>query len=193
MTLPRLLVLTDRTQIPEGQTLIERLRRCVDAGLTHVVLRELDLEDQLRDALAAELRTVGATVIAARRRLRNSSGLHLAGGQQVGAIPTSPDDGELVGVSCHSRADVGTAARAGARYSTLGPFALTASKPGYGPPLETGEYADLPIPTYALGGITPQNAAHAIAAGAHGVAVMGPVMRSTDPERTIRDLLAALP
>ena len=71
-------------------------------------------------------------------------------------------------------------------------FAATASKPGYGPPLPSQEYADLPLPTYALGGIDPTNAAAALAAGADGIAVMGAVMRAASPASVVRDLLAVL-
>lgn len=96
------------------------------------------------------------------------------------------------GRSCHSRAEVEAAAADGCDYATLGPFAATASKPGYGPPLPPQEYADLPLPTYALGGIDPGNAAAALAAGADGIAVMGAVMRAASPASVVRDLLAVL-
>ena len=40
--LPRLLVLTDRSQLPLGRSLVATMAACAEAGLTHVVLRELD-------------------------------------------------------------------------------------------------------------------------------------------------------
>lgn len=98
----------------------------------------------------------------------------------------------LVGRSCHTPAEVAAAAADGFDYATLGPFATTASKPGYGPALPPEAYAGHPIPVYALGGIDPGNAAAAVEAGAHGVAVMGAVMRSASPRTVVRDLLAVV-
>jgi thiamine-phosphate pyrophosphorylase len=47
-------------------------------------------------------------------------------------------------------------------------------------------------PVIALAGIDESNAGGCLAAGAKGVAVMGEVMRSADPEATVRRLLRAL-
>jgi thiamine-phosphate pyrophosphorylase len=185
---PRLLLLTDRSQLHLGRSLRRTLLECVDAGATHVVLRELDEDPAAREALATALVSAGATVIAAHTPLPAAVGLHLpAGAPWV--------SGPLVGRSCHSAAEVRAAAAEGAAYVTLSPFAPTASKPGYGPSLTPAEYAEAAsagIPVYALCGITSDNAAAAIAAGAHGVAVMGEVMRAEDPAAVVRALLAAL-
>jgi thiamine-phosphate pyrophosphorylase len=187
---PRLLLLTDRSQLHLGRSLRRTLLECVEAGATHIVLRELDEEPAAREALAAALVAAGATVIAARTVLPSASGVHLAAGTPA------PAPGTMFGRSCHSAAEVRAAAAEGAAYVTLSPFALTASKPGYGPALAPEEYAasaGAAIPVYALGGITPDNAADAIGAGARGVAVMGEVMRSDDPAAVVRALRAAVP
>jgi thiamine-phosphate pyrophosphorylase len=47
-------------------------------------------------------------------------------------------------------------------------------------------------PVVALAGITPANAHACRAAGAAAVAVMGEVMRSADPEATVRALVGAI-
>ena len=81
-------------------------------------------------------------------------------------------------------------------FSESATAAATASKPGYGPPLPSAEYAaaaDAGIPVYALGGLGRDNAAAALGAGAHGVAVMGAVMRAPDPAAVVADLLEVLP
>lgn len=184
MTLPRLLILTDRTQLPHRVTLIDHIEKCVEAGATHLVLRELDLPTSVRSELAEAMTAIGATVIAARSLVAGAVGVHQAS-MARGMVR------HLVGRSCHSRADVEQAAVDRVTYATLGPYAATASKPGYGPPIDPHAYADLPIPTYALGGITPANAADAIEAGAYGVAVMGAIMRSADPAAIVSDLLEA--
>lgn len=184
--LPRLLVLTDRAQLRLGRPLLRTLLECADAGLTHVVLRELDLPDRHRALLAVDAAAAGLTVISSRRPLPVAAGVHLP----AAASPVDAGGAALVGRSCHSADDVARAS--GATYATLSPYAPTRSKPGYGPPLPPSAYAGHAVPVFALGGITPANAAAALAAGAHGVAVMGEVMRSADPAATVAALLEAV-
>jgi thiamine-phosphate pyrophosphorylase len=182
MTLARLLVLTDRHQVPAGRTLADVLAAVADGGATCVLLRESDLPDDERAALAAVAHGRGLSVIAAHRPVPGGAGVH------VRATDPTPAGGRW-GRSCHDRVEVDQAAREGAAWVTLSPFAPTASKPGHGPPLAASAYAGLPVPTYALGGIGPANAAAARAAGAHGVAVMGAVMRAPDPAVVVAALL----
>lgn len=186
MSLPRLLVLTDRSQLRLGRGLLATLAECRAAGLTHVVVRELDEPPEQRAKLAAAATELGLAVIAAHGPLPGAVGVHLPAGAPGNTLLHR-------GRSCHSPADVARAAEHGFDYAMLSPYALTESKPGYGPPLGPDAFADLPLPTYALGGITPDNAAEAVAAGAHGVAVMGAVMRADEPAQVVCDLLAALP
>lgn len=182
--MPRLMVLTDRSQLSLGRCLRAQMAACRDAGLTHVVLRELELLDQQREQLAADLAGLGLTVIAARRDLAVAAGLQLAAGQP--AVPG------VFGRSCHDRAEVARAAAEGASWATLSPYTTSGSKPGYGPPLPADAFAGLPLPTFALGGITPGNARAARQSGAHGVAVMGAVMRAPDPGAVVAALLEAV-
>ncbi|MFJ9388520.1 thiamine phosphate synthase [Nocardioides sp. NPDC101246] len=186
--LPRLLVLTDRSRLRLGRGLLPTLAECAEAGLTHVVLRELDESPEQRADLAEALAALGLDVIAAHTPLPAAVGLQLP---SAGRCNTS-FEGLHLGRSCHSPAEVAQAAEDGFGYAMLSPYSLTESKPGYGPPLGPEPFRDLPLPTYALGGITPGNAAEAVAAGAHGVAVMGAVMRAEEPGQVVRDLLAAL-
>lgn len=183
-TLPRLVLLTDRSLLPLGRSLRAALAECAAAGLTHVVVRELDLSDAQRADLAEDLTALGLVVIAARRPIRGASGVHLAAHQSA--------SGGCWGRSCHSVADVRRAAVEGAGWVTLSPFAPTPSKPGHGPPLQREAYAGHDLPVYALGGITPDNAAGARAAGAYGVAVMGSVLRAADPATAVVGLLRAV-
>lgn len=180
----RLVVLTDRSQLSLGRCLRAQMARCRDAGLTHVVLRELDLLDQQREQLAGDLADLGLTVIAARRDLAAAAGVHLAADQP--AVPGT------FGRSCHSRDEVVRAAAEGARWATLSPYTASGSKPGYGPPVPPDAFAGLPLPTFALGGITPGNVRAARESGAYGVAVMGAVMRAADPGAVVARLLEAV-
>ncbi|HSX66220.1 thiamine phosphate synthase [Nocardioides sp.] len=186
MNLPRLLLLTDRSQLPLGRSLVRTVEECVAAGLTHVVVRELDETELGRTALAAALMEVGATVISAHTALYGSTGVHLPSDPSV-----LPPSDRPWGRSCHSATEVHVAAAAGASWVTLSPFASTESKPDY-EPVDGGELAASAaagVPVYALGGITPDNAAEAIGAGADGIAVMGAVMRAADPGEVVRKLL----
>lgn len=181
--IPRLVVLTDRSQLRLGRGLVPTLEECRAAGLTHVVLRELDLPEPHRRALAAELGALGLEVIAAHRPLPGCAGVQLAAHQ-----PVADAAGVRHGRSCHAAEEVRRAAAGGAAWATLGPFAPSASKPGR-PPLAHRAYDDLPIPVLALAGIGPANAAAARSAGAHGVAVMGAVMRAAEPADVVAILL----
>ncbi|GAA4100354.1 thiamine phosphate synthase [Nocardioides kongjuensis] len=187
MDLPRLLVLTDRSQLHLGRSLARTVAECVSAGATHVVVRELDETELARTALAAACEAAGASVIAAHTPLYGCVGVHLPLGAPVPAdLP--------FGRSCHTADEVRAAAVEGASWVTLGPFASTESKPGY-EPVDRAVYdaaAEVGIRVYALGGVTPDNVADAIAAGADGVAVMGSVMRAEDPAAVVGALLDVL-
>lgn len=180
--MPRLLVLTDRRLVPAGRSLTEVLRAVAAGGASTVLLRESDLPDGPRGELARAAQEAGLAVIAAHRPVPGCVGLHARAADPV------PATGAW-GRSCHDPGEVARAAGDGASWASLSPFATTDSKPGHGPPVAASAFRGLPLPTYALGGITPANAAAARAAGAHGVAVMGAVMRAEDPAAVVAALL----
>jgi thiamine-phosphate pyrophosphorylase len=185
MKLPKLVLVTDRAQLPEGRTLVDTVAAARDAGLTHVLLRELDLGRRDRELLARDLQQLGLTVIAAHKNIRGCVGVHLPAGDRRPRL-------EVWGRSCHSADEVLVAQRDGARWATLSPFAASASKPGYGPALPPEAFDGHGIPVLALGGVDAGNAREAITAGAHGVAVMGAVMRAQDPGTVVARLMGAL-
>ena len=187
MRLPRLVVVTDRTQA--AGPLADVVTAAVDAGARAVLLRDRDLPDGERAALAADLRAVldpvGGLLVTAGAR--SSDAVHLAA-----AEPFPVPRPRLVGRSCHSAAELTRARAEGCDWAFLSPVSPTASKPGYGPALGVEGFARLaPLgpPAYALGGVGPGDVPALLAAGAHGVAVMGPVMR--DPS-VVTGYLAAL-
>ena len=185
--LARLLVVTDRTQA--AGPLADVVAAAVDAGARAVLLRDRDLPDDERATLAAELRTVLTPV----GGLLVTAGAGGDGAVHLAAAEPFPDPRPaLVGRSCHSAAELVQARAEGCDWAFLSPVFPTASKPGYGPALGVEGFARLrPLgpPTYALGGVGPDDVPALLTAGAHGVAVMGPVMR--DPS-VVRDYLAAL-
>ncbi len=184
--IPRLVLLTDRSQLSLGRGLIRTVSECADAGLEAVVVREHDLAPAARHALVLELAAIPLlTVISSRFADDAARGRHLAAHQPA------PGDGWW-GRSCHSREAVDRAAAEGASWVTLSPYAASASKPGQRSLLATTDIAGHQIPVLALSGVGPHNAADAVAAGAHGVAVMGAVMRAHDPAAVVAELLDAL-
>ncbi len=193
---PRLLLLTDRSQLGLGRSLVGTVAECVEAGLRAVVVREPDLHPRTRHALLAALaRLPGLVVISSRLPDPAAHGVHLAAHQRPGRWATSAA-GPVVGRSCHAVGEVRSAAAEGAAYVVLSPFGVSLSKPGHLPPLPRTAYAeaaDAGVPVLALGGIGRDDVAAALDAGAHGVAVMGAVMRARDPAAEVAALLARLP
>lgn len=179
MRLPRLLVLTDRSQC--SGPLIDVITAAVENGARAVVLREKDLSEARRSKLAELLGAVLAPV----------EGLLIMAGPCGEAVHLSASDAfptsrpALVGRSCHDAHEVRAAGEEGCDYVTLSPIFATASKPGYGPALGVHGLATITTavrgaapPVYALGGVQPPDVADCLTAGASGVAVMGPVMRT---------------
>lgn len=191
--LPRLLLLTDRRQATGP--LVDVVAEAVDAGARAVVLREKDLPDDERRALLAQLapvvRGAGGLLLSAGRQLPGADGVH----QAADGDPPPVGVG-IIGRSCHDAAQLGAADDDRVDYVTVSPIHPTASKPGYGPALGLERLAALAastsLPVYALGGIDGPTAVTACrAAGAHGVAVMGAIMRACRPAQLVADLLAA--
>ncbi len=96
-------------------------------------------------------------------------------------------DSAIIGVSCYNQLDRAlTAAAAGADYVAFGSFYPSKTKPHAVPaPLDLLRLAKkkLPIPIAAIGGITPENGAALLAAGADMLAVIDAVLGQADPEQ----------
>jgi thiamine monophosphate synthase len=183
MNLPRLLVLSDARSArgPVAHALLA----AIDHGARGVVIRDRSLPVAARVELVAAVRRTGVLTIVAGGAGRAA---HLARDE-----PMPSPRPELVGRSCHDASEVSRAVAEGCDYVFVSPVYPTASKPGYGPALGPSGLAALVrpgLPTYALGGVTPDKVAECLAAGAYGVAVMGPVMR--DPSIVV-DYLKELP
>jgi thiamine-phosphate pyrophosphorylase len=189
--LPRLLVLTDRTQTG-GRPLVDVVQAAVAGGARAVVLREKDLprpeRARLTVALRAVLAEVDGTLLAASDASLDTDGVHLGANDPFPAVRP-----RIVGRSCHNPEELRRAAGAGCTYATLSPVFASASKPGYGPALGTGALTDRSLPVFALGGVSTDNAKECVTAGAAGVAVMGAVMRAADPAAVVAALMARLP
>nr|WP_244528838.1 thiamine phosphate synthase [Methylobacterium gossipiicola] len=187
----------------EEFALLARIDTLLAGGARWVWFRERDMASGPREILARttmeRVRAGGGTFslggdasLAARL---GADGVHLPGGttlEEIGQARRLLPNG-LIGVSTHSVAEVETAARHGADYATLSPIFATVSKPGYGPALGPEAIAAAHVhglPVLALGGITPETAHACCEAGAAGIAVMGDLMRGSDPGPTLRALLS---
>jgi thiamine-phosphate pyrophosphorylase len=177
------------------------------AGVRLIQLRAKSLTSgrmlELADELAGLARAAGAVFIVNDRadvaRLAGADGVHvgqedLSPGQVRGLVGTAA----FVGVSTHTLAQATTAAGSGADYLGFGPVFPTTSKErpdrvvglaGVTAVSHVSQAASRPL--VAIGGITEQNAAAVISAGASAVAVIADLV-SEDPETRARALLAAL-
>lgn len=198
---PPLLIISDRRQA--RRPLEEIAEAAFAAGCRWFSLREKDLPPAERRAALAALVTLGRRFGAAvtvhddieAAASTESAGVHLpSGGSPASARRRLP--GKLIGASAHSADEALTLLREGADYITVSPVFITASKPGYGPALGleglASVVAQVPGPVVALGGVNAGNAAQCRAAGAHGIAVMGELMRAPDPRAAAEEILLAI-
>jgi thiamine-phosphate pyrophosphorylase len=173
----------------------------VKAGVDWVQVRERDLDDTALLAHAealAEAAQRGAADRDGQVRIlinrRSDVALAIgADGVQLGFDAVAAERARellgkyaLIGVSTHS-VDEATCVAAAASYTQLAPLFAPLSKSTTRPPLGLEALkratANAP-PVIAQGGITPENAAAAIAAGASGIAITGSILQSPDPSYT---------
>lgn len=160
---------------------LARLQAAIATGLRLVQLREPRLPAKAREEFvraAVQLCHAGnARVLvngdAELARSAGADGLHLTAAQLMSA-DIRPDF-TLVAASCHTRAELEHAAGLGLDFAVLGPVQATASHPGQAG-LGWQAFAqlalDLPLPVYALGGLSRNEMKVAQAAGAHGIAAI---------------------
>ena len=103
--------------------------------------------------------------------------------------------GMLLGVSTHDEIQARHARDDGADYVAVGSMFPTGSKPGFqlvGPELVKRVRPDIPVPLVAIGGITVNNVAEVIRAGADAVAVISAICAAPDPAAAARRFLEAI-
>lgn len=102
----------------------------------------------------------------------------------------------IIGASVGTVAEAIRAEREGATYLGVGPVFATATKADAGPAVGVERVAAVVravgIPVVGIGGITPENAAEVLRAGAAGVAVISAVAAAPDPTAAARALLEAV-
>jgi thiamine-phosphate pyrophosphorylase len=181
---------------------LERARALALGPRTALVLRGtlpggalLHLADRLREILAPS----GTRLLIHDRldvaRLTGAAGVHLpAHGVPVAAARAALGPGPLIGRSTHTPAEAAAAVSDGADYVFLGNIWATASHPGR-VPLGTAAIStalsavSTSSALIAIGGVTPDRAAAARAAGASGVAAVRALWDAPDPALAARALL----
>lgn len=155
--------------------------RAEQAGLLQVLCAEAGVPLLVNDdpALAA---SVGA------------AGVHL--GADDGGIAAAREilgETAIIGASCYDDLALArTAAAAGANYLAFGAFFPSSTKPGarHATPALLQAAACHRLPLVAIGGITPDNGAITIAAGADLLAVISGIFAATDPVGAARAIRA---
>jgi thiamine-phosphate pyrophosphorylase len=146
-------------------------------GLTRRFGALLIVNDDVDLALFAEADGVhlgedDAELAAARSRLRAAS---------------------ILGASCYQSLDLArNAARAGADYVAFGSFFASPSKPlarRADPALVSAARAETGLPVCGIGGITPDNAAPLLMAGADMLAVISALYDAADPRRVTEQFI----
>jgi thiamine-phosphate pyrophosphorylase len=198
---PRLHVIINPT--PEDPA-TELARVVLEAGAPLLQIRVKGVADRERLVLTAPIvalcREHGARSIVNDRAdiclATEADGVH--GGAHD--VPTDTlrsliGPGRVLGATARNSAQSRAAAESGADYVGAGPVYATASKDGLPEPRGADVVRDVaaaPLPVIAIGGITAARVPDMLAAGAHGVAVIGAITRAPDPAQATHDFLMAL-
>ena len=198
-----LYVILDR-DAARGRDVLWLLAAVLDGGCRLVQLREKRMPMAelypLARAIAERCRREGALFI-----VNDRADLALAvdaGGLHVGQddLPAAAargllGPGKILGVSTHNPAQARQALRDRADYVAVGSVFPTGTKEGFqlvGPDLVRALRPEIPVPLVGIGGITQDNAAEVIAAGADAVAVISAVCAAPDPAGATRRLMDRL-
>lgn len=186
MSMCRMYCVTNRALAGEG--FLEQIERTAKSGVDGIILREKDLSEAEYEELALKVqkicRAAGVplilhTYVNVARRLGIRS-IHLPLGKALALGETEKKDFDVLGVSTHSVEEAEAAWKAGAGYVTAGHVFATDCKKGLPPrglDFLRAVCKTVPIPVYAIGGITPENASACVEVGAAGVCLMSYFMK----------------
>jgi thiamine-phosphate pyrophosphorylase len=171
--------------------LVQAVKRyCITDSLDVAVRAARDgvemIQIRAKELSARELSSLVARVVQDAQRSRilvntrtdvalacGAHGVHLpAGSIGPATIRRITPAGFLIGVSCHNIEELVAAEREGADFAVCGPVfpSVTKSLTPMGLDAFRRAVAAVQLPVYALGGVTRENAAACIAAGAAGIA-----------------------
>jgi thiamine-phosphate pyrophosphorylase len=197
---PTLYVVLDRA-VARGRSLDDLLAAVIDGGCRMVQLRDKDSPSgrvlPVAERLLARARRAGVSFIVNDRVdlavAVGADGVHL-GQDDLPARVARPllRPGMILGISTHDVAQAHAARDAGADYVAVGAMFATTSKPDFqlvGTGLVRKLRPDIRVPLVGIGGITHDNVADVIRAGADGVAVISAVCGAPDPTAATRRFL----
>jgi len=182
LRLPPLMLITGENP-GRPDDFLARLERALKAGARLVQLRAhpLSANDYARLAQAAFdlCERTGAQLLLNRDPVEVTSvprhGLHLNSRTLMRHLERPGRSNEWVGASCHDPAQLARAADLGLDYALLSPVKPTASHPEASP-LGWSNFAawvdPVPLPVYALGGLTTDDLDDAFQHGAQGIAAI---------------------
>lgn len=200
--------LVTQTALSEGRSTREIVAAAIDGGIDAVQLREKHTTARERYELGIELRELtreaGIDLLVNDRvdiaAAIGADGVHLGDDDLSIAVARSilgPD--AVVGRSVSSVEGAQAAEANGADYLGVGAVFATTSKTdveeennGIGLDHVTGIAASVEVPLVGIGGLTAENAASVITAGADGVAVISAITAAEDPARATRELQTAV-
>ena len=175
--------ITDRRSAGGVEAVVRCARQAMADGVDRIQVREKDLPARELCALVRRVLALPnphGTEVLVNTRLdvalaAGANGVHLSGDsiapREVRRIVPA---GFRIGVSAHTIAEVRAAGEEGADFVVFSPIFPTISKAVYGPPAGIEKLREAAsassIPLLALGGVTRENTADCLSAGAAGVA-----------------------
>ena len=188
---------TNRTLCRED--FLTRIERLAKAHPAAILLREKDLTEteyiELADKILCICKRYGTLCVlhnyANAAHLLHHSALHLPLPVLRSLSESERHSYQILGASCHSVEDAKEAEALGCTYITAGHVFDTDCKKGLPPRgldflRETVRATALPV--YAIGGISAENFADVLSAGASGACIMSGFMRSENPPELIKML-----
>ena len=202
LELPCLCLVTNSSVVTPDE-LVPRVAAAVAGGVNLVQVRDKELPGGRLLSLVEELKQAvhGRALIVVNERVDVAAAARVDG-VQLGEEALAPSfarsimpAGSLVGRSVHSASGARAAQAAGADFLVVGTMFATGSHPGAspaGPGLVHEVQGLCDVPLVGIGGITRDNLAEVVAAGASGIAVIRSILEAMDPGLAAEELRLAL-
>ena len=199
----RLMVITDPALL-KGRASVAVCRAAVQGGATMIQVRWKDgSPNEVLELTRALVAALPVPVLVNDRAdialAAGAAGAHLGWDDPpLEALRPHLPAGFLLGLSVGTLEQAEQAMALSADYWSIGPCFATPTKGDAGAPLGPEGFAALAarategLPVIGIGGITANNAADIMRAGAAGIAVIGAVLNAPEPETAARALRAAL-